>query len=401
MKHVIIGNGIAGIQAAETIRSLDPEAEITLISAEPHLPYCRPMISLVLEGSTPPASISIRGSRFAEDLRITLKTGVRVTSVDPDSRMVSTDSGEFLEYDRLLIASGADSRMVRVPGVHLSHILPMRNVTHVLQLLQDISSVKNALVLGGGLVGFKAAHGLMKRGLHVTMVIGSGYPLSQQVDETAGELILDALRSRGLNIRTGLDVTGFDGTKSVREATFSDGSGIPCERVVVGKGVRPAVEFLPKDRIPIDLGILVNTWLETGCPGIYAAGDVAQCNDLVRNRPWINAIWPEAAVQGQIAGMNMAGRPVEYAGSLGRNVIRVYDLDVMTAGMIHPEDPEDCRIFSRHCRRGPLYRRMVIRDNRLVGFVLVNRIEQGGTLVSLIRRKMPLTRSDMRLLQTM
>jgi len=145
--------------------------------------------------------------------------------------------------------------------------------------------------------------------------------------------------------------------------------------------------------------IVVNEYLQTSHPDIYAAGDVAQCVDIARGKPWINAIWPEAAAQGRIAGLNMAGRPVAYQGSLGRNVIRVFDLDVMTLGLVNPPDDGQYITLTRQDRRRGIYRKLVLRDNVLVGAILINALEQGGVLLGLIRSRMPLAIPAKRLLE--
>ena len=171
----------------------------------------------------------------------------------------------------------------------------------------------------------------------MTMLIRSGYPLSMQVDRPAGEMILKELQARGLEVHVGVEVERFEGNGAVSGALLSDGSHRDCQLVVVGKGVYPAVSFLPPE-IEVDLGIVVDEYLQTRVEGVYAAGDVAESFDVARRRQWVNAIWPVAAEQGRVAGMNMAGRPVAYPGSLGRNVIRIFDLDVMTAGLVNPPD---------------------------------------------------------------
>ena len=181
------------------------------------------------------------------------------------------------------------------------------------------------------------------------MLIASGYPLSMQVDETAGKLILDELRENGLKVRVGISVEAFDGNASVTGAHLSDGTRTSCDLVVVGKGVLPALSFVPRDKIDIDLGILVNEQMETSTAGIFAAGDVAECVDISRKTRWVNAIWPEAVTQGRIAGTNMAGRQVSYKGSLSRNVLEDSEpgRDDHGAG----ESARHFRIRSHLCRR--------------------------------------------------
>jgi NAD(P)H-nitrite reductase large subunit len=238
-------------------------------------------------------------------------------------------------------------------------------------------------------VGFKAAYGLLKRGLKVTMLITSGYPLSMQVDEVAGRMIMSELLAHGLTVRVGVSVTGFEGNGRVARAVLDNGDQLPCDLVIIGKGVRPSLDFIPKDRIDVDLGIVVDDCLQSSVPGIYAAGDTAEAIDIARQTRWVNAIWPEAAAQGRVAGLNMAGRRVRYPGSLSRNVMRVYDLDVMTVGYANPGKDEGFRQVSTGGENQGYYRSLVFRDDILVGAVLINRIEQGGVLRALIENRIP------------
>ncbi len=395
MKYVIIGNGVAGVQAAETIRRLDAEGEISMIGDEAFPPYCRPMISLVLEGAISPEKLAIRGEDFYEKLNMEPVLGSRVTGIDVESNSVVIDETAVggrrrtFPYDRLLIASGADARSIKAENSNLNNVFFMRHQADVRGMLETLAGAKSALVLGGGLVGFKAAYGLMRRGLKATMLVKSGYPLSMQVDEPAGKLILKELVGRGLDVRVGIEVNAFEGFKSVSGAHLSDGSFLECDMVVVGKGVLPALSFAPKDKIKVDLGIMVDEHMETSSPGIYAAGDVAEFVDIARKTPWVNAIWPEAVNQGVVAGMNMAGRPARYKGSLGRNVIRIFDADVMTCGLVNPPDDPSFEVVSHMNFRKSLYRKLVFKEDVLVGMAMVNDIEQGGLFVSLIRSETP------------
>ncbi len=393
MRYVIIGNGVAGVHAAESIRFLDAEGSITMIGDEAMLPYCRPMISMVLEGSALPEKLPIRDDGFYQDLNITAVLGKRVSGIDTENRQVfvpkngKREETAAIGFDKLLIATGADPRPVKAEGLDLQHIFYMRTQAHVRGMLAALPSVRSALVLGGGLVGFKAAYGLLRRGIRVTMLIRSGYPLSMQADETAGTMILEELIRHGLDVRVGTGVTGFAGKKQVQGAYLSDGTELPCDMAVIGKGVLPALSFVPREQIMTDLGILVDAHMETSVPGIYAAGDVAEFTDIAREIPWVNAIWPEAMNQGRIAGMNMAGRPVLYKGSLGRNVIRIFGMDIMTAGTVNPPENEGYEVVAEMNPRRNTYRKLIFRNDRLTGMVMVNDIEQGGVLMSLIQSR--------------
>ena len=390
MKYLIVGNGIAGVNAAEAIREVDQKGEIVMIGDETFPPYSRPMISQVLDGSQPHEKLPIRPQSFYSDLGITPILGARAESMNVDGKRIRIRGGNEISFDRLLIATGADPRPLKAEGIHLAGIHFMRTQAHVKAQIESAAEARKALVLGGGLVGFKAAYGLLKRGLAVTMLITSEYPLSMQVDDIAGKMILESLLLRGLSVHVGESVAGFEGNGRVKAAVTKSGASFPCELVVVGKGVYPAHGFIPKDQIKTDLGIIVDEHLETSVKGVYAAGDVAESTDIARNKRWVNAIWPEAAIQGRIAGFNMAGRSMTYPGSLGRNVIRVYDLDVMTIGHANPKPDEGYEIIRSGGPNKGAYRSLVFEEDRLIGAVLINRIEQGGVLRALIETKRPI-----------
>ena len=390
MEYMILGNGIAGVCAAETIRQFDPDGCITMVADETFTPYSRPMISMVLAGQIASDQLPIRSRRFYEDLKITPVLGSRVSGIDVDQKQVTIQNGTSLSFDKLLIATGADPRPIKAEGLDLKNIFFMRTEAHIRNMLKVIPQTQKALVLGGGLVGFKAAYGLLQRGLDVTMLITSGYPLSLQVDETAGKMILDELRGYGLKVRVGISVEAFYGNGSVTGAHLSDGTSTSCDLVVVGKGVLPALYFVPRNKIDIDLGILVNERMETSSAGIFAAGDVAELVDISRKKRWVNAIWPEAVTQGRIAGANMAGRRMSYPGSLSRNVLRILNLDVMTMGQVNPPDTSEYDVIYAGDPRCKTYRKLVFRKNILTGAVLINDIEQGGIFTGLIQNEIPL-----------
>jgi NAD(P)H-nitrite reductase large subunit len=390
MKHLIIGNGTAGINAARAIREMDATAAIVMVSDETFPPYSRPMISYVLEGAEPHEKLPLFPDNVYEDLNITPVLGHRVAHLDVKKKIVRLEDATEIDFHTLLIASGADARQIKVPGSDLGNIFTMRTQKDVLDHLKAVSQgVKNALVLGGGLVGFKAAHALLKRGINVTMLITSPYPLAMQVDETAGKMILKELETHGLTVKVGVSVTAFDGGETVKNARLDSGETLECDLVIVGKGVDPSLGFIPENDIDMGYGIQVDSYLCSSVPDIYAAGDAAETFDIARQTRWINAIWPEAAIQGRIAGFNMAGRKVSYPGSLGRNVMRIYGLDVMTMGLANPENTKDLEIIQAGDEKAGAYRRLVFSGDILVGAVLINQIEQGGILRAMIENRVP------------
>lgn len=389
MRYIIIGNGVAGVTAADTIRRLDPEGSITFVAREAFSPYCRPMISNILAGTAELEELPIRSDDYYETLGARALLGTEANGVDTGRREVAASDGTTLPYDRLLIASGADPRRIDAENLELENIFFMRTLQDVQGMVTVLPDMEHALVLGGGLVGFKAAYGLLSRGKKVTMLIRSGYPLSFQVDEAAGEIIQSELERHGLEVRTGVEVTAFEGDESGRVggATLSDGTSMECDAVVVGKGVFPARSYLGPD-FQTDAGLLVDDYLASNVPNVWAAGDVAEHRDVARGRLWLNPIWPVAVEMGRVAGFNMAGYPLRYPGSLSRNVIRIFGVDVLTAGIVSPRESEGLESVSHRDARRGTYRKLLFDDEGvLVGFVLVNDIEQGGVLMNMVHNR--------------
>lgn len=393
MKHVIAGTGIAGTMAAEAIRKLDPDASITLIGDEPFLPYCRPMISMLLEGSILPGRMAIREVDDFRSLDIELLSGERVSLIHTREKSLETTTGKTIPFDRLLIATGANPVDIKADGSHLANILSMRNRGHVEAMLEALPEVHNTLIIGGGLVGLKAAHALIGRGVKVTMVEKLAHPLPMVADRKSGSVIAQRLEAMGIALKMGATVTAFEGNGRVREALLDDGSRAPCDLVVVAVGSRPAVPSIEEGRIRVGQGILVDDFLETDEKGIYAAGDVAEAFDVVFGLKKVNGIWPVAAEQGVVAGMNMAGGNVPYQGGMGRNVVRVGDLDMLSGGLVNPPPDGPYEVLEDEDRRRKTYRKLVFEGDVLKGLVMLNRVEKGGILLALMKRQMPITLS--------
>ena len=389
MKYLIIGNGVAGIQAAETLREIDTTSTIIMVSKENTIPYSRPLISYIVSGELEDREIFIRPEDYYEKLKIETYLGKTVRNVDVENRKVFLESGESIGWDRLLIATGADPRVMKVDGSDLGNIFFLRNLDDAVNIVKSCDSgARKAIVLGGGLVGFKAAYGLLKRGIDVSILITSPYPLSQVADTRSGQLIRKTLEDYGLAVEVGKSVKAFEGRDGkVCGALLNDGQRVDCDLVVVGKGVDPAISFLKDSGVNINRGILVDENLRSSVPDIYAAGDVAEAPDIVWRDNRVNAIWPVAAEQGRVAAYNMLGIERRYQGSLGRNVIRIFDLDFMAGGIINPPDEDRYEVLSVYNEKEKKYKKLVFEEDRLVGMVLVNCVEQGGVLLNLIAQR--------------
>ncbi|RLB21114.1 MAG: NAD(P)/FAD-dependent oxidoreductase [Deltaproteobacteria bacterium] len=399
MRHVIIGNGIAGITAAETIRLLDPTSSITLIAGETFPPYSRPMLGMLVEGAIDDRQMILKEELFYREFQIDAKIGHWVEELDVPNKVVRTSKGERIPFDRLLIATGANPVRLSVEGSELQNIFFLRNREDAVKISQAAKSAKAAVVIGGGLVGLKAAHALRKRGLKVTIVEKLSYLLPFIADGRGGELVQREAENMGIEVITSAQVSGFEGGPRISGVFLEGATTITCQIVVVAAGVRPALSFVDPNQVQVCNGLVVNEFLETSAEGIYAAGDVAEVMDLVRGENRLVPIWPEAASQGRVAGINMVGFRKAYEGAMARNVLRFEGIDLLSGGLIGPDNGMNLRIIEYEDRRAGTYRRFVLNGDRLVGVVMVNKIEQGGVVLSLIKRRAALKIPD-RLLQS-
>lgn len=248
----------------------------------------------------------------------------------------------------------------------------------------------HAVVIGGGFVSLKAAYALMKSGMKVTCVISSGQILSQMLDSEAAGMIAALLAAKGLEIKYYNDLAEIlfqsDSEKEavLQGVKLAAGEELQADVVIIGKGVQPAVNFLAGSDIAVNRGIPVDATLRTNLPDVFAAGDVAETYDLIYERTGINAIWPNAAEQGTIAGENMSGSARTYPGSIGMNSADFYGLSTIAAGAAKAEEAEGYQVCKFSSSPG-LYRRLVFKDDRLVGYVLVGDTAKAGILTALVK----------------
>lgn len=383
MRYVIVGASAAGLAAARAIRETDSAAEVAVLSEETDPPYCRPLISYWLAGE---ATEELLPLRVPDGVEVRLSAEARV--LDAERGALTLASGEEVAFDRLLLATGASSARLGVGGEELPNVRALRTLPDARAIDAEVrAGASRALVLGGGLVGVKAAQALAHRGVSVALCIGSAYPLSQVVDEVAGGLVADALAGEGVEVLTGLSPVHVSerGGRAVGVTFAGETSPRPCDLAVVGKGVTPRTELARCPGCDARGGIPVDERLRTPLPGVWAAGDAALAFDVPWARARVNAIWPMATEQGELAGRNMAGAEEVYAGAAGMNSLRVGSLDLISSGVTRPPDPtyEVRAELDRGRRR---YRKLVTRRGRLVGMIFAGAADQAGLVVAAIRR---------------
>jgi nitrite reductase (NADH) large subunit len=398
MDYLIIGGSAAGISAVEGIRESDKEGKITLVSEESFPVYSRCLLSYYIAGSIPKDKLKFRSDDFFANNKVEALLGCRAEKVDPINKKVLLSGGKELRYDKLLLATGARAKTVDVQGAGKQGVMTLRTVDDADRMLALSGSVRTVVILGAGLVGLKDAYALNARKLQVIVVAKSKQILSQMLDKGAADIVQQHIESRGIKVMLGFDPKEITGGESVNGVILDNGEKIECQMVVVGKGVTPNIGVMEGAGMKTHWGAVVNDRLETSIPGIYAAGDVAETLDIASGVPDINALWPCAIEQGGIAGMNMAGKSVRYEGSLSMNSLEFYGLPLISAGLTKPRE-EGYDIVTKEDRKNKVYKKLVFRNNRVVGVVLVNAIDKAGIFVTLIKKKIDVSAVKELLLQ--
>ena len=373
---VVVGASLAGLRAAEALRGRGFDGELTLVGDEPHPPYDRPPLSKqVLQGSWEPEQTFFRRDKGYEALGLDLRLGVRATSVDLRARRVTLAGGEFLVYDRLIIATGA--RVRTLPGIApRAGLFVLRSLDDAIALRQSLAHATRVAIVGAGFIGLEVAASCRARRLPVAVVEFHPVPLSPILGPTLGGMVAALHRDHGVDLRTGVTVTGVLGDSRVAGIALSDGSRIDADVVVVGIGVAPNTAWLEGSGLTLDDGIVCNGFGEAA-PDVYAAGDVARVEnrwhgDAPRIEHWTNAVEQavyaaEHALAGPAAGTSFSSVPYFWSDQ--------YDRKIQFIGRARPHDEVaiiDGALADR--RLTALFRS----GDRLVGCLAVN---QPGAIV--------------------
>jgi NAD(P)H-nitrite reductase large subunit len=390
MRYVIIGNSYAGVGAVEGIRELDSEGEITMISDEQYLAYARPLISYNLGGHVASRNMYYRPAAFYKKNKARLILGKKVVHLNNARRQISLEDGVVLEYDRLLLSTGGQPFIPSLKGLGAHNVFSFTKWDDAKKIKKIAPGKKKAVVIGGGLIGLKAAEGLNDLGLEVTIVELGPRILAVALDEVSGAIVNRQLRDNGIKLITGHTAKEIlsDGKGNVCGIILDNDRKLECGILIIAIGVRPNTDLVKDTPVRVNRGIVVDRGMMTSVRGIYAAGDVAEAQDILNNRDSVIAIVPLAYEQGRVAGLNMAGGRRAYSGGIGMNSVEVYDLPVMTMGITNQTSD---RYEATSFRKGKVYRKLVFEGNRLVGAVLVNQVDYAGILTRFIRSRTDIT----------
>ncbi|MFH1540271.1 MAG: FAD-dependent oxidoreductase [Elusimicrobiota bacterium] len=395
MNYLIIGASAAGISCIEAIRSIDKEGKVTVVSNENYPIYSRCLLSYYLAETISEEKLKYRDDDFYKKNNVNTIFGKKVELVLPDKKVKLSD-GTIIPYDKLLIATGSHSKMEKILGVQLENVFGLRNIEDAKKIEKDLSKTNIAVILGGGLIGLRAAYALHMRGIKVVIVVKSKYVLSQMLDEEGAMFVQKKIESEGIKIITGFAAKEIYGDKKVSGVVLENGEKINCQIVIIGKGVQANTELVKETDIKTGWGIVVDEYLQTNVRDIYAAGDVVQTNDLITGESTTNAIWPNAVIQGKIAGLNIVGKKIKYDGSMSMNSIEFFGLPTISCGITKPKT-EEYEILKN--KKQNFYKKIVLKDNRIVGFVLINNIDKAGIYETLIRKKIDVSEIKDKLLE--
>lgn len=387
MRYVLIGHSFASTFAVETIRKIDRAGSITVIGDEPHRLYSRAMLHEFLARMVKDELCWLRRPNWAEQHGVDLLTGTRAVRLDPTNQVVECDNGRKVPYDRLLIACGGKPFVP--PGIagygQFKQVYNFTQMSDALDL-QTIGDAGGAVaVLGAGLIGLQCAEGLRHLGCKVHVVELADMVLPLAVDRTAAAIVGRTLTEEGITLHLSDSITEIGGQGgNVEYVQLKSGPRLPCKAVVIAVGVRPNVGWLEGSGIRIDRGILVDPHMRTNLPGVYAAGDCAQGLEKITGKPMVLATIPVANKQGLVAGYNMAGVPKAYEGEIPLNALQFGTIQVVSYGFVQ-ETPEH-EVLSLLDEGKRIYRKVVLKDNRITGALLLRAIDQAGLYRQLINK---------------
>jgi len=387
MNYVIIGNSVAAVGAIRGIRSIDPQGNITVISRERHVAYGRPLISYLLGGLITEKRMAYLPEDFYEKNRVNLLLNAEVVGVNTKKRNVTIASGDVIAYDKLLVATGGDPFVPPIEGMAgKDRIFTFTTWDDAAKLKGIADDIEKVVVIGGGLIGLKAAEGLHLIDKKITIVELADRILSAAFDRPAGRVVAKKMKANGIDVITEDTVVRIEGEGSaITGVTLKSGDFIPCDTVIVAIGVRPAAGFLKGSGVEVNRGIVVDDRMETNVKGVFAAGDVAEAKDFFSGVKNPMPIWPDAYIQGDIAGVTMAGSSKGYPGGIAMNSIELFKVSTISMGITNPVEPKEYEILTYQDLENYQYRKIVLKDGLLAGAVLVGGVDRAGIFAGLIR----------------
>ena len=380
-KLVLVGNGMAGMRTIEELLKLAPNMyDITVFGSESYGNYNRILLSPVLAGEKTIDDILLNDDQWYEDKGITLYKGKEVVAIDRKNRKVLAKDGTVVDYDRLLLGTGSNPFIIPVPGNDLPGVISFRDIQDVHRMLDASKTHKHAVVIGGGLLGLEAANGLMLQGMSVTVVHISDTLMDRQLDSEAAKMLKKSLEERGLHFLMGAHTEAIVGQDRVKKVRFKDGSEIYADLVVMAVGIRPNIELAKKAGIHCERGIVVNDTLQTYDPRVYSVGECVQHKGTTYGL--VAPLFEMAKVCANHLAKIGYGR---YEGSVTSTKLKVTGIELFSAGDFHGDDTSE-NIVMKDAALG-IYKKLVIKNNRVQGAVLYGDTIDGAWFFQLMREQ--------------
>ncbi|HEY3443876.1 MAG TPA: nitrite reductase large subunit NirB [Paludibaculum sp.] len=382
---VVVGNGMAGIACLEQILRHGKQFDVTVFGDETHVNYSRILLSNVLAGVQDFEGITLNPLNWYQENSITLRLGVRVTGIDPLARTVNGDDGSVTKYDKLLLATGSRSMIPPIPGMEKAGVCAWRTLDDTKRLLEWSGPGKHAVVVGGGLLGLEAARGLQVQGCDVTIIHLLDTLMNRQLDNTGGHYLQRKIENLGIHVRTKCTIQAVHGSKHVESVELNTGKLLPADIVVVAAGIIPNVELGRMAGLTVKRGIVVNDYMETSDPDIYAVGE------CVEHRGMTYGLVAPLIEQGKVLAATITGnRGPVYEGSSTATKLKVAGVDVFSAGTF--DEAEAGVDVVRYEDPGlGIYKKLVLREGRMIGAILVGDVTESGQYMEWIRSRQDLT----------
>ena len=389
MKYVIIGASAAGLSAAEAIRKYDKSGTVTVLTEEAYMPYSRPSISYYLKGKVKESDMSLRKSSYYKQMGIDIVTSSKVTAVDRERKLVKAGKKSY-PYDKLCLCTGSRPFVPPMENVDGKvNALTFLDLAATKQVKKLANEKTRAVVIGAGLIGMKAAEGLVKICKSVDVVELAPRVLPSILDAKSAKQVKKHLENNGIKFHLENTVTkAASKGKQITAVELKSGARLNCDLLILAVGVRPQTELAEKAGLEVNRGIVTNTeTMQTSDKDIYAAGDCCVSEDMLDKSKKIIALWPNAVLQGAAAGAQMAGADDKVGGTYAVNAIDFFGLRICTCGLINASGEQ----YSDKIKtEGDSYKRLVFEGNRLVGFVLINSSQNAGIYTNLIANRVDL-----------
>jgi NAD(P)H-nitrite reductase large subunit len=390
MRYLIIGYSTAAVSALKAIRSIDKENEIVVLTDEDRL-YSRPLISYYLAGKVSEDKMNFVEDDFDKKYNLNVYYSTKVVGLDIKNKIVVTDKKQEFKYDKLLITSGGVPIVPPIKGLenNIQGIFTFTKLLDAKKLLDYITKnrIENAVILGGGLIGMKSAEGLLARSIKFYIIDIADRLLANTFDNIASEYLekkLEEHNCKFIKSNTIVEVIAENGI--LTSVKLKDGSEIKTNLLIIAVGVRPNIDFIKDSGIKINKGILVDEHMRTNIEDIFAAGDVTESKNSILEENSVIAIWPTAAQQGKVAGLNMAGDNKIYEGLYPMNSVEILGIPSISFGITNiKENGSNYKVLIR--KEENLYKKIVLKDNKIVGVILLGNIERAGIFKLLIDKK--------------